>query len=68
MSRLEKLKKTESLSSLAELLGYKPKAVSYILYKIQDNDKYIEFEIPKKTGDTRKIKAPVEKLKHLQRR
>ena len=68
MSRLEKLKKTESLSDLAELLGYKPKAVSYILYKIPDNDKYIEFEIPKKTGETRKIKAPVEKLKHLQRR
>lgn len=68
MSRLEKLKKTESLSDLAELLGYKPKAVSYILYKIPDNDKYIEFEIPKRTGDTRKIKAPVEKLKNLQRR
>ncbi len=31
MSRLEKLKKTTSLSELAQVLGYKPRAVSYIL-------------------------------------
>ncbi len=68
MSRLEKLKNTTSLSELAQLLGYKPKAVSYILYKIPEKEKYVEFEIPKKSGDTRKIKAPTEKLKHLQRR
>jgi len=68
MSRLEDLKKTTSLSELALLLGYKPKAVSYILYKIPEEDKYIEFKIPKKNGDSRKIKAPTDKLKHLQRR
>jgi len=68
VSRLEKLKKTEFLSDLAELLGYKPKAVSYILYKIPEGEKYIEFDIPKKNGETRQIKAPTKKLKHLQKR
>ena len=67
MSRLEKLKKTTSLSELAHLLEYKPGAVSYILYKIPKEDKYIEFEIPKKNGGTRKLNAPTDKLKHLQR-
>lgn len=68
MSRLEKLKNTTSLSELAQLLGYKPRAVSYILYKIPENEKYVEFEILKKSGDARQIKAPTKKLKHLQRR
>ena len=68
MSRLIKLKETKSLSDLAELLGFKPKAVSYILYKIPEKTKYIEFEIPKKNGEKRLIKAPTEKLKKLQRR
>jgi RNA-directed DNA polymerase len=68
MSRLEQLRRTTSLSDLAEMLGYQPKAVSYILYKIPDNIKYIEFEIPKKNGNVRKISAPTEKLKLLQKR
>jgi len=68
VSQLEKLKKATSLSDLAIILGYKPKSVSFILYKIPENQKYIEFEIPKKNGKSRKIKAPVDQLKHLQRR
>jgi len=48
MSALGKLKKTTSLSGLAILLGYKPKALSYILYKIPSANKYIEFTIPKR--------------------
>jgi len=68
MSRLEKLKKTTSLSELAQLLGYKSRAVSYILYKIPNDKKYAEFTIPKKNGETRTIKAPTDKLKKLQRR
>jgi len=47
MSHLEKFK-TTSLTELAVLLGYKPKAFSYILYKIPDKNKYTEFTIPKK--------------------
>lgn len=68
MSRLEKLKETKSLSDLATLLGFQPRAVSYILYKIPEYKKYIEFEIPKKNGGKRIIKAPTEKLKQLQSR
>lgn len=68
MSHLENLKKTTSLTELAVLLGYKPKALSYILYKIPQINKYKEFTIPKKNGGERRIKAPVDKVKHLQRR
>ncbi len=68
MITLEKLKKTTSLSELAILLGYKPKALSYILYKIPGENKYIEFKIPKKNGGERRIKAPVDQLKTLQKR
>lgn len=68
MSQLEKLKETKSLSDLATLLGFQPRAVSYILYKIPEDKKYIEFEIPKKNGGKRIIKAPTEKLKQLQSR
>jgi len=68
MTALEKLKKTTSLSDLAILLGYKPKALSYVLYKIPSDNKYIEFTIPKKNGGERRIKAPVDQLKTLQKR
>ena len=67
MSSLEKLKKTTSLSDIATLIGYKPKALSYILYILPDNEKYIEFTIPKKTGGVRKIKAPTPQLRKLQK-
>ncbi len=68
MSRLAALKAANSLNALANLLDFKPKAVSYILYKIPTASKYTTFEIPKRTGGQRTIKAPTEKLKNLQRR
>ncbi|MFI4911465.1 MAG: reverse transcriptase domain-containing protein, partial [Sedimentisphaeraceae bacterium JB056] len=68
MSRLQKLKETKSLSDIANMLGFKPKAVSYILFSIPNKDKYVNFEIPKKNGGKRLIKAPTDKLKLLQRR
>src|SRR5947209_328831 len=68
MSRLAALKAASSLKVLADLLDFKPKAVSYILYKIPAADKYRTFEIPKRTGGQRSIKAPTEKLKNLQRK
>lgn len=46
--RIEQLKNCRSLGDLAHILGYKPQALSYILYKIPDESKYSEFEIPKK--------------------
>ena len=68
MSHLENLKKTTTLAELALLLGYKPKALSYILYKIPQINKYKDFTIPKKNGGERRIQAPVDKVKHLQKR
>jgi len=68
MSDLEKLKSTKNLSEFAHLLGYKPKSLSFIIYKIPDDNKYTEFTIPKKNGGVRKIKKPVDRLKRLQKR
>ncbi len=67
MSKYEKLKKSKSLSDLANLLGYSPKGFAYILYKIPEEKKYTEFSIPKKMGGKRDIKAPTDKLKLLQK-
>jgi RNA-directed DNA polymerase len=57
-----------NLTDVALLLGVKPSGLSYIIYKIDDAAKYYEFEIPKRSGGTRTIHAPVEQLKLVQRR
>ena len=66
MTKLEQLKNAKDIHDFAKLIGYKPKSISYILYQIPEEKKYIEFEIPKKNGEKRKIKAPNEMLKSLQ--
>lgn len=68
VKKLSKLKDAGSLFDLALLLGYQPKKLSFIIYKISDDEKYSTFELPKKSGGTRKIKAPDIRLKSLQRR
>jgi len=68
MKSLETLKAATTLSDVAELLGFKPKALSYLLYVKPINDKYKTFEIPKRTGGTRTISAPCSELMNLQRR
>ncbi len=68
MSSIEKLKNATTLQDFAAILGYKAKTLSYILYRIPEENKYIEFTIPKRNGGSRTIKAPEERLKHLQRR
>src|SRR5437870_2433056 len=68
MSRLTALKASTSLRDLAELLAFKPKALSYILYKQPEAKKYRVFQIPKRNGGQRTIKAPIDALKLLQRR
>jgi RNA-directed DNA polymerase len=67
MSRLARLKAAASLSDVAELLHFRPKAVSYILYKQPAATKYRTFQIPKRNGGQRTIKAPFDALKLLQR-
>lgn len=66
--RSAKLRSAKSIRDLAKLLGYKPQALSYIIYKIPETEKYFEFNIAKKSGGHRTIKAPSEKLKRLQKK
>lgn len=68
LKTIRKLQAAKNLSDLAKILGYKPKSLSFILYKIPDADKYSEFTVPKSGGGDRLIKAPVDRLKVLQRR
>lgn len=68
MNSIEKLKSASTLHEFAAIIGYKARALSYILYRIPEKDKYLEFSIPKRNGTLRTIKAPEERLKHLQRR
>lgn len=68
MSVLKSLKAAKDIDDLAALLGYKPKALSYILYKLPDAAKYTTFKVPKKSGGEREICAPTAQLKLLQRR
>ncbi|MGH9505328.1 MAG: retron Ec67 family RNA-directed DNA polymerase/endonuclease, partial [Terriglobales bacterium] len=65
---LANLKAAVSLSDVANLLSYRPKALAFILYKIPDAAKYNVFEVPKRAGGRRTIKAPVPRLKRLQTR
>ena len=68
MTILEKLKTLKTLSELANILGYKPKGLSYILYKIPEDKKYETFEIPKKHGGKRTIQSPHTHLSVIQTR
>lgn len=68
MSRLKSFQECSTLADLASLLGIKPSALSYILYKIPEKDRYTKFTIPKRTGGLRTIQAPNKKLKMVQKR
>ena len=67
MSKLAALKAASSITSLAPLLGMPASAISFTLYKIPAQARYTEFSIPKKSGGTRTIKAPIDRLSKLQR-
>lgn len=68
MSRLATLKAADSLGDIANILGFKPAGLSFILYKKPKAQKYYQFDIPKRTGGSRKISAPYPDLKNLQSR
>ncbi|MEO1221919.1 MAG: retron Ec67 family RNA-directed DNA polymerase/endonuclease [Pseudomonadota bacterium] len=65
---MEKLQRAKSLTDLAKLLGFTPKGVSYVLYKMDVAEKYRPFVIPKKSGGVRTIHAPKPQLALLQAR
>lgn len=66
MSHLQKLKTATSRKELAAVLGYKPKTLAAILYQTPLALKYTIFDVDKKSGGKRTIKAPEPKLKKLQ--
>ncbi|HWW97040.1 MAG TPA: retron Ec67 family RNA-directed DNA polymerase/endonuclease [Edaphobacter sp.] len=68
MSKLNSLKAAKSLSDLAGLLQFTPSGLSFVLFKTADAAKYKTFEIPKRNGGTRTIKAPIDALKVAQRK
>ncbi|WP_281664988.1 retron Ec67 family RNA-directed DNA polymerase/endonuclease [Paraburkholderia fungorum] len=68
MSALKKIKSAKSLHDVANILGFKPKSLAYVIHGMSDDAKYHQFEIPKKTEGTRVISAPCPELKNLQKR
>ena len=67
MSQLSELIAATTLSDVARLLGFKPATLSYILYVKSAPSKYKKFDIPKRSGGTRHICAPLGDVKLLQR-
>ena len=66
MSYLGRLKSARNRKDLARILGFEPSALTSIVYKTPLKEKYTTFDIPKKSGGVRTIKAPNPKLKKLQ--
>lgn len=66
MTFLTSLKSAKSLHDVATILGYQPKSLSYVIYKMPT--KYKSFTVPKKSGGIRNISAPHPELRLLQRR
>lgn len=67
MNTITKLKKCQTKTDLAILLNCKPSHLTYLLYKTNSAHKYKQFTITKKSGGSRVINAPTEKLKALQK-
>jgi RNA-directed DNA polymerase len=67
MSKLDQLRKCENLKDVSRLIGFKPSALAYILYKIPDDNKYTEFTVKKRGGGVRRISAPISQLKSAQK-
>ena len=68
MPNLQRLRDAKTRDDLARLLGFTPSGLSYVLYKVPSQVKYKSFEVPKRTGGNRQIKAPQPMLALLQRR
>jgi RNA-directed DNA polymerase len=68
MPVIDDLKVAKSRADLAALLKFKPAALTFILFKLPQASKYQTFDIAKRHGGVRTIKAPIQRLKLLQRR
>lgn len=67
MNAITKLKNCRTKVDLAILLNIKPSHLTYLLYKTEATLKYKQFTVAKKSGGTRVINAPTDKLKKLQK-
>jgi RNA-directed DNA polymerase len=68
VSVLDDLRSARTRHDFAAVLNYKPSALSYILYRLPEAERYQTFTIQKRSGGERQIDAPTEMLKGLQRR
>lgn len=55
-------------SELAKILGYELKYLTYLAYKVKENDKYKTISIPKKNGGSREINIPSKHLRNIQKK
>jgi RNA-directed DNA polymerase len=63
-----KFKNLNTYSDISQLLQIKDQTLIYYLYRINDSGKYVQFEIPKRSGDTRVISSPIKGLKIIQQK
>ena len=68
MASIDELREANGLKDVARIIGFKPKALAYILYKVPPSSRYEKFTIPKASGGEREIMAPISQLKLAQRR
>ena len=66
MNRLSLLKSAKTKPDLARILGVKPSTLTHCLYIVKPENQYVQFEIPKRNGAKRVIRAPSGMLKNLQ--
>ncbi|MED2914902.1 RNA-directed DNA polymerase [Bacillus sp. AR8-1] len=65
---MRKFNEIKTRNELADFLNVPRKQLSYVLYKRGVDNLYTSFEIDKKNGSARKINAPLEELKGVQRK
>lgn len=66
MSKLSALQKCNTVSDVAHLIGFQPKALGYVAWGTKS--RYSSFEIPKRSGGKRTIHAPILHLKLAQKK
>ncbi|EKZ0165393.1 RNA-directed DNA polymerase, partial [Enterococcus faecalis] len=57
----------KNLEQLSQVLKVPKRKLTYVLYVKRIENLYMDFEIPKKTGGTRKISSPSKDLKEIQK-
>jgi len=67
-NKLEKLKVVITREQFANILGVNYSFLNYVLYGRDSNKNYTEFNIPKKSVGKRKILAPNDDLKSIQKK